>query len=98
MRRASRTDANQASIMSALTDAYMTAVFIPIGCGVPDLLVGGSMPCPNCERKVRQNKLLEVKTATGKLTRDQQIFHRTWAGRIEVVRTVDEALKAVGIL
>jgi hypothetical protein len=33
----------------------------------------------------------------GKLTPDQLRFHTGWQGRIEIARTIDEALKAVGL-
>jgi hypothetical protein len=42
------------------------------------------------------NYLLEVKTATGKLRPSQERFLAGWRGQAVVVRTVDEALKAIG--
>lgn len=57
-----------------------------MGNGCPDLLVGLG----------RRLVLLEVKTAKGKLTPDQELFDAVgWP--VRVVRTVDEALQAVGI-
>ncbi len=44
------------------------------------------------------NYLLEVKTARGQLRASQQAFLADWQGHAVVVRTVDEALKAIGAL
>jgi hypothetical protein len=55
--------------------------------GVPDLLVGHN----------GRNHLLEVKRPkTGRLSDGQLKFIRDWRGRVAVVTTVDEALRAVG--
>lgn len=56
-----------------------------IGRGVPDLLVAfrGRL------------FLLEVKMPREKLTPDQETFHRLWP-EVQVVRTVTEALRAIG--
>jgi len=40
--------------------------------------------------------LLEVKTAKGKLRASQQAFLGRWQGHAAVVRTLDEALQAIG--
>jgi hypothetical protein len=78
-----RRDANEGAIVAAL-EAVGAEVFYLSGCGVPDLLVafkGCWMP-------------LEVKTATGGLKRSQ----KEWTARrtaIPIVRSVDEALRAV---
>lgn len=42
------------------------------------------------------NYLLEVKTAKGKLRPSQERFKARWKGQYAVVRTMDEALKAIG--
>ncbi len=42
------------------------------------------------------NYLLEVKTATGKLRPSQERFLSRWKGQAIVVRTMEEALKAIG--
>lgn len=42
------------------------------------------------------NYLLEVKTAKGKLRPSQARFLSAWKGQAVVVRTMDEALKAIG--
>jgi hypothetical protein len=41
--------------------------------------------------------LLEVKTAKGKIRPSQEAFLRAWSGHAAVVRTLDEALIAIGI-
>lgn len=99
MRKYGRTDLNQGEVESALHDAFITTVSLaPIGSGVPDLLCGGSMPCSNCGKKVRQNKLIEVKSEGGKLTGDQKLFAEYWSGQLEIARTIDEALKICGVI
>jgi hypothetical protein len=99
MRRAARTDANQAEIASALVDAYMSVAYtFSIGGGFPDLVVGGSMPCPNCNKKFKQNKLIEVKTLTGTLTKEQELFIPYWNGQLAIARSIDDALRTVGLL
>jgi hypothetical protein len=97
--RAARTDLNQAEIASALADAYMSVAYTyTIGEGFPDLVVGGSMPCAHCGKKTKQNKLIEVKSLTGTLTKAQALFHPTWNGQLAIARTVDEALRIVGLV
>ena len=93
-------DANSSEIVSALHDAHMTVAHLDmVGGGVPDKIVGGIMPCPcGSARKVRQNKLVELKTPTGTLRKAQADFHQWWKGEIVVVRSIDEALRMVGLL
>ena len=94
-----RVDGNQGGIVSALVDGYMSVAYTTaIGGGFPDLVVGGSMPCPNCLKKFKQNKLIEVKSLTGTLTPDQKLFHPCWNGQLSIARTIDDALRIVGIL
>jgi Holliday junction resolvase len=86
MRRAARRDDNESSIVRALKQAG-ASVHRLNDKGVPDLVVGifGKM------------FLLEVKSATGKLTPAQERFIKTWKGPPPiVVRTEWEALFAVG--
>jgi hypothetical protein len=47
---------------------------------------------------VRQNKLVELKTPTGKLRPAQKDFHQWWKGEIVVVRSIDDALRMIGLL
>ena len=57
-----------------------------MGKGVPDLLAGTP----------RGNTLLEIKTDDGDLEPAQREFFATWPGPKAVVRTLAEALAAVG--
>jgi hypothetical protein len=99
MRLRARTDNNQAEIESALRDAFMSTVSLaPIGAGVPDLLCGAPMPCPYCQKKFKQNRLIEIKGESGKLRPEQEEFHRIWGGQIAVARTIDEALRICGVV
>ena len=88
MRRAAKTDTNQSSIVSGLR-----AIFGPdcvmdlsaVGQGCPDLAVG-----------IRGKTLfMEIKTKTGKLTVDQQIWHRNWDGHVAIITTLQEALDVI---
>ena len=89
MRRyAAKVDANQNTIVSGLRQIFgPDCVFIlsTVGSGMTDIIVG-----------VRgQNILLEIKTDRGKLTPDQQIFHKVWPGQVDIVHTLEEALKVI---
>ena len=42
------------------------------------------------------NYLLEVKTEDGQLTGSEQRFRDSWRGQYAVVRTIEEALEAIG--
>jgi Holliday junction resolvase len=80
-----RRDANERAIIDALEQAG-AAVFQLSGPGVPDLLVafrGLWIP-------------LEVKSKAGKLT-PKQADSRFRAGPFVIARTVDEALRAIGV-
>jgi hypothetical protein len=89
VRRAAKIDANQPEIIAALERAgCIVQTLAAVGHGVPDLLVG-----------VRGgNYLLEVKAIGGKLTDDQREWHGEWGGAVHIVRTPEEALRAVGLL
>ena len=94
MRYAARIDENQPEIVKALYQAGCDVqTLAAVGCGCPDLLVsiGG------------KNYLLEVKNpekppSARKLTPDQVEWHRKWRGQVDIVHTIDEALKAVGLI
>jgi len=88
MRTAARVDENQASIVLALRKLGASVISLaPLGKGVPDLLVGYR----------GQNHLVEVKDGNKspskqKLTTDQVVFHKTYRGKIQIMRSVDDAL------
>jgi hypothetical protein len=93
MRRAARTDANQAAIIAALTELGAVVCPTPLGNGFPDLLVayGGVWT------------LLEVKdgdkSPSRRRLRDAQI--KWWdryahAGPVALVESVEQALAVIG--
>ena len=85
---ARRTDANQRDIVAALRMAGCTVHSLhAVGQGCPDLLIG----------RADKNYLLEVKTEEGKLRRSQEQWIAKWRGHVAVVRTIEEALEAVGL-
>ncbi len=82
-----RRDDNESDIIKALRQVG-ASVYQLSGAGIPDLLVGW------CQRMF----LLEVKSATGKLTPKQIEFRHAWKGpQPATVRTVAEALRTVGV-
>ena len=84
-----RTDANQAEIVRALRDAGCTVVDLhKVGRGCPDILVGIH----------GRNVLMEIKTATGRLTVDEINFHGMWEGQYDIVRSVEEAFAVINKL
>lgn len=90
MRRAARVDANQAAIVQALRCVGASVQSLAAtGQGVPDLLVG----------RRGANYLLEVKAGPkAKKTPAQEEWHARWAGEVLTVRSVEEALRAVGVV
>lgn len=81
-----RRDANEKAIIEALRAAGASVQQLS-GLDVPDLLVGHH----------GINFLLEVKMPKGELSDGQFEWVKRWRGRdVYVVRTVDEALAAVG--
>lgn len=93
-RRAAKVDANQPEIVDALRSAGATVKPChAVGEGFPDLAVG--------YRGV--NYLIEVKDGSKppsarKLTGPQESWHATWAGQVVIVKNVDEALAAIGVV
>lgn len=90
--RAARVDANHSQIVKALRAIGASVADLSrLGGGIPDLLVS-----------LRgKNVLLEVKDGSKppsaqKLTEAQEKFHATWHGPLEIVKTPEEAVKAMG--
>ena len=84
-----RTDANQSEIVAALRAVGASVVVLSrVGQGCADLSAGfrGS------------NYFLEVKTDNGKLTPAELEFQQMWRGHYAIVRTPEEALKAIGAM
>jgi hypothetical protein len=90
--RAAKVDANQSEIVAALRGVGATVQPLhTVGKGCPDLAVGWR----------GQTFLIEVKDgakppSARKLTDEQVEWHGGWKGQVAVVKTVDEALVAIG--
>ena len=90
-RRAAKVDYNQAEIVDALRRMGCSVECLhSVGSGVPDLLVGMN----------GINLLLEVKDgkkppSARKLTMDQVIWHDEWRGQVQIVKSVDHAIRIV---
>lgn len=93
MRRAAKVDANQSEIVAALRAVGASVQPLhAVGGGCTDLAVGF--------RGV--NYMIEVKDgdkppSARKLTPDQVTWHEAWRGQVCVVKSVEEALEAIGI-
>lgn len=95
MRRAHKVDKNQGAIVEALRQAgYSVEDLSGVGGGCPDLLVAGIYRWTG----VTCTWVMEVKTASGELSQDQIDWLDAWRGHKAVVRSVDEALRVVGVL
>lgn len=89
MRRAARVDANQAEIVEALRQAGASVQLLHmVGQGCPDLAVGFR----------GANFMLEIKQDRGKLTAEEYVWLSEWRGQAKVVRSPEEALRAIGAL
>jgi hypothetical protein len=87
--KAPRIDSTHNAIVCALRDMGASVTSLAaVGLGVPDLVVGWR----------RENFLLEVKSEKGQLNPYQKAFHRMWNGQVAVVRTPDDALRAIGAM
>ena len=88
-RWAAKVDANQAEIVSALRAVGASVLVLSrVGQGCADLAAGF--------RGVTY--FLEVKTDKGKLTTPEREFMDEWRGHYAIVRTPEEALKAIGAI
>lgn len=88
MRRAAKVDNNQKEIVKALRQMGCSVQDLsPVGSGCPDLLVGIS----------GANVLIEVKNeeTRGKLTADQNVWHDEWRGQVQIVKSVEHAIRIV---
>lgn len=85
MRYSLRKDANQSAIVDALRQAGCTVEVLH---EPADLLVGlrGA------------NFILECKVKGGKLNEKQRQWHATWNGSAHIVRSVEEAFRAIGLV
>ncbi len=86
MRRAAKKDANHNPIADVFKAMGCSVLDLSrVGEGCPDILVGFPHTAV----------LVEIKTATGKLLDTQLRFIRDWVGRVEVVRSEEEAIELV---
>ena len=85
----SRVDANQSEIVQALRAAGCSVQSLAsVRHGCPDVLAG----------RDGANYVLEIKSPTGTLTSAERQWQADWRGQVAVVRSVEEALHAVGVL
>ena len=82
MRRAAKTDLNQAEVVNEFRRLGASVQCLhSVGHGVPDLLIGYQL----------RNYLVEVKDgAKATLTPDQVVWHNRWPGQVDVVRFVSD--------
>ena len=86
-----KTDDNQQEIIDALRAIGASVQDLSkVGGGCPDILVG----------HWGKNYLLEIKNpdTKGKLSTNQIVWHKNWHGQVAVVRTVEEAFRAIGAI
>lgn len=84
---AAKRDSNEKRIVDALRGVGATVMHLSSP-GMPDLLVGWR----------DTTFLLEVKTVKGTLTEPEQDFFKTWRGQAAIVRSVDDAMRAIGAI
>jgi hypothetical protein len=84
---ACKVDSNQAAIVRMWREmGASVAITSAVGNGFPDTVVGIH----------GENYLAEIKPdEKAKLTPAQVIFHRTWNGKIYVVRSMDDAIELI---
>lgn len=86
--RAAKVDGNHAQIVRSLRQAGASVQSMArLGQGAPDLLVGFQ----------GQNWVMEVKAEKGLVRAFQAAWMSNWRGHVVVVRSVDEALAAIGV-
>lgn len=94
MKRAAKKDHTHNPIAQAMRDCgYRVAETHQLGGGFPDQVWCGI----NRRTGLPQVWLVEVKTGKGGLTPAEEQFHQDFAGYVHIVRTVDDALRLVGV-
>ena len=84
-----RIDENHKAIVKGLRQAGCRVVSLAsVGNGCPDLLWG----------RAGRFGLLEVKGAKARLSEPEEAFAALWGDAVQTVRSLDEALIAVGLL
>jgi hypothetical protein len=84
---AAKRDINEKHIVDALRDEGAVVIRLSAP-GLPDLLVGWR----------DTTFLLEVKSEKGTLTGPEQDFFEAWRGQCAIVRSVDDAKRAIGAI
>ena len=94
MRTAARVDANQKEIVQALVQVGASVLHMhQLGKGAPDIAVGWR----------GLTYFFEIKDGAKppsqrRLTDDEQHWHLFWRGHVEIVESVDEALRKIGAI
>ena len=94
MRVAAKVDANQPEIVHALEQVGATVLYLhQLGKGAPDIAVGW------CGR----NYLFEIKDGTKPpskrlLTIYEERWHMRWHGHVEIIESVEDALRKIGAI
>lgn len=85
-RRAARVDANQSAIVDRLRE-----------CSVSVYIIGKPVDLLCCHPLTKALSLLEVKNPDGsdRITKEQAEFMSTWPSPVHIVRSPDEAVRAV---
>jgi hypothetical protein len=93
-RWAARVDENQKEITRALRLVGASVQTLHrVGQGCPDLLVGY-----RCHNYLFELKNPDAPPNKQRLTECESKWHVDWRGRVEVVRSVDEVLRAIGAI
>lgn len=94
MRIASKIDTNQPEIVRALRRAGASVQILSmVGRGCPDVVVGFR----------GQTYLLEIKDGSlppskRTLTPDEKQWHAKWRGHVDIVESIEDALRAIGAI
>ena len=84
-----KVDANQREIVDALRKCGISVQSLAsIGDGCPDLLAAD----------FQRVWVIEVKGPKGSLRPEQEAWINAWRGTVHVVRSVDDALRLVGVM
>ena len=93
-----RRDANEGPIVDYLRAAGFTVLRLedPDHAGLPDTAVLGQMPCPHCSRRFEQVRLIEIKTARGRVRPEQAALLAAHPMAVQLARDVLDAALIVG--
>lgn len=94
-----RTDQNEADIVAyARALGFSVERLYYVGRGVPDLLVGGNMPCPHCHQLFWQERLIEVKQPGKPLRENQRKWWEGWNHEPRIAHTPEDFDAIVGLV